>query len=242
MKKRNRRVEKGGIRIIFITLVIPRFKLTTAYPGGLGAFMAQYPNAYEKCGMVAISLMATVYIQDVIEHLQQFDLIPERDFGVCDEFDGPLITCQHIEFYASRPDRAVDQGWKAVLRSGETPMSTPDPPYPYLVVRIYAAVYQREDINIREGDPRVHIGHRSSFLSHPRPYTDDGQLSPVCRQMLIAAVLETVRRTGFRMCIVWSPDSCTYCELDGSAKDSGVVPQGGLGTGGVGGQPLPGNT
>lgn len=113
-------------------------------------------------------------------------------------------------------------------------------PYPYLVVRIYTTVYQREDIAIREGATAVHIGYRSTYVHHPKAYTDDGMLHPSCRERLIAAVLEAVRRTGFRMCIVWGPNACTYCEKDGAAKDSRTVPSGGLGTGGVGGKPLPG--
>lgn len=112
-------------------------------------------------------------------------------------------------------------------------------PYPYLVVRIYSAVYQREDIAIHEGPPQVHIGYRASSVQCPEPFTPEGKISPSCRDLLIAGVLEAVRRTGHRMCLVWGPESSTYCERDGSAKDLKILPSGGLGSGGVSGRPMP---
>lgn len=122
----------------------------------------------------------------------------------------------------------------------------PEPPapvragrFPYLVIRFMAAVYQREDFAIHVGSERIHIGHRDSFIHHPRPFEDDGTVSPECRQALIAAVLAAVRKYRFRMCIVWAPGKCTFVEADGSANDSTDPPSGGIGTGGVGGAPLP---
>lgn len=112
-------------------------------------------------------------------------------------------------------------------------------PYPHLVVRIYSAVYQREDIAIHEGPPQVHIGYRSSSVQCPAPFMPNGQLSPSCRDLLVAGVVEAVPRLRIRMCLVWGPSDCTYCERDGSSKNSNQLPSGGLGSGGVGGIPLP---
>lgn len=112
-------------------------------------------------------------------------------------------------------------------------------PYPHLVVRIYSAVYQREDIAIREGPPQVHIGYRSSSVQCPEPFMPDGQLSPSCRDLLIAGVVEAVPRLRFRMCLVWGPKQSTYVELDGTTFDSAGAPSGGLGSGGVGGRAMP---
>lgn len=112
-------------------------------------------------------------------------------------------------------------------------------PYPHLVVRIFSAVYQRESIAIHRGTPDVHIGFRSSYVRYPEPFTEDGDISPGCKDLLVSGVIAEVRRSGFRMCLVWSPSACTYCEKSGSAKDSQILPSGGLGSGGIGGRPLP---
>jgi len=112
-------------------------------------------------------------------------------------------------------------------------------PYPHLVVRIYSAVYQREDIAIESGQPEVHVGFRSTYVRHPEPFTEEGDISQDCKDLLVAGVIEAVRRTGHRMSLVWAPNTCTYCEKDGSTKDSLSLPSGGLGSGGVGAIPMP---
>ena len=115
-------------------------------------------------------------------------------------------------------------------------MSKPDA-YPYLIVRIYSAVYQREEIDIRIGPSDVQIGFRSSYVQHPQPLDEDHQPTSACRELLVSGVLEAVQRLNFRMCLVWGPNDCTYCEKGGSAKSSHTVPSGGLGSAGE--VPLP---
>ena len=100
--------------------------------------------------------------------------------------------------------------------------------YPYLVVRIYAAVYQRERIVVRAARwPMAQIGHQRSFVQRPAPFNADGTLSAPCRALLIASVQHAVRQTKFRMCIVWGPSSCTFVEVD-SVIESNESPSGGL--------------
>jgi len=111
--------------------------------------------------------------------------------------------------------------------------------FPYLVVRMMAGIYQREDFAIHVGTERIHIGHRDSFVHHPRPFADDGSVTPECRKAMIAAVLAAVRKFRFRMCLVWARDACTFVEPDGSTLAGTEPPWGGFGTGGVGGTPLP---
>jgi hypothetical protein len=113
--------------------------------------------------------------------------------------------------------------------------------YPYLVVRLMSAVYQREEIAVRAGEPKAHVGFQDCYAHHPIPFAHDGSVSQGCKEVLVAAVLEAVRRTRFPMCLVWAPDSCTFVERDGSAREDARPPTGGLGTGGVGGLPLPGD-
>lgn len=111
--------------------------------------------------------------------------------------------------------------------------------YPYLVVQVMHAMYQREEITIHQGEARAHIGFRDTFVHHPNPFNTDGAINSTCKAVLIDATIEAVRRTGFRMCLVWSAGHCTFVERDGSTRETADPPSGGLGTGGVGGTPLP---
>lgn len=111
--------------------------------------------------------------------------------------------------------------------------------YPYLVVRLMATVYQRERLDVRVGEPAARVGYRSSFVSHPEPFEEGKRIGAACRQLLKESVLDAVRRTRFRMCIVWGADECTFVEPDGSFVESDDPPSGGFGSGGVGGIPLP---
>lgn len=111
--------------------------------------------------------------------------------------------------------------------------------FPYLVVRLMATVYQREDIEFRVGEPAAEIHARRSFVQHPRPFNADGSLSEECRTLLVNTVLEASARLRFRMCLVWEADASTYVEPDGSVVNRRGRPAGGVGDGGVGGTPLP---
>ena len=86
--------------------------------------------------------------------------------------------------------------------------------YPYLVIRIFAAVYQRERLLIRVGQPVVELAYRQSFVQHPIPFSTDGTLNPDCRELLIRGVHAAVRSLGFRMWIVWANSSATSVEAD----------------------------
>lgn len=108
------------------------------------------------------------------------------------------------------------------------PIDSPAGGYPYIVIRLMCAVYQRENLQVRVGAPDFHIGHRSSFVQHPSPYAEDGSIGPACRTFLLDGVLEAVRRLRFRMCVVWKEGVCTYVERDGQFKDSKEVPSGGF--------------
>lgn len=100
--------------------------------------------------------------------------------------------------------------------------------YPYIVIRFIAAVYQRENLQVRVGAPEVHIGHRTSFIQYHEPYAEDGAISPSCRAFLLDGVLDAVRRLKFRMCVVWKKGSCTFVEPDGQFRDSDDPPSGGI--------------
>lgn len=111
--------------------------------------------------------------------------------------------------------------------------------FPYLVVCFMPAVFQREEIAIHKGPAKMRVGFRDSFVHHPEPFKPDGSMSADCKRLMIVGTLEAIQRTGFRMCLVWTANSCTYVEKDGSANDSDAPPSGGVGSGGAGGIPLP---
>lgn len=111
--------------------------------------------------------------------------------------------------------------------------------FPYIVVRLMATVYQREDIDFRVGEPAAEIHARRSFVQHPEPFNADGSLTEGCRQLLVDTLLAASVRLRFRMCVVWEADSSTYAEPDGSVVHRRGRPTGGVGSGGVGGTPLP---
>ena len=108
------------------------------------------------------------------------------------------------------------------------PIDNPNGSYPNIVIRFLSAVYQRENLEVRVGDPQLHIGHCASFVQHPSPYTEDGSISPACRAFLLDGVLSAVRRLRFRMCVVWKKGACTYVERDGQFNDSAEIPSGGI--------------
>lgn len=107
------------------------------------------------------------------------------------------------------------------------PLDNPKGDYPYLVIRLMSAVYQREPIEIRLGTSRVHIGHRTTYVQHRSPRTPEGQVSEECRLLLLQGVSEAVRRLKHRMCVVWQHKSCSFVELDGTINESGTPPSGG---------------
>jgi hypothetical protein len=108
------------------------------------------------------------------------------------------------------------------------PLDNPKGRFPHIVIRFMAAVYQRESIDVRIGEPAVHIGHRASFVQHPAPYAADDSIGAECRALLLNGVLESVRRTRHRMCVVWKRGACTFVEPDGTFNDSEEAPSGGV--------------
>ena len=103
-----------------------------------------------------------------------------------------------------------------------------DKGFPYLVVRIMAAVYQREAIAVHSGPAEGQVKHRGSFLSHPGVSEDGRTINNAARTYFETVVLEVVQRTGYRMCIVWAKDDCSFVERDGSIDRNLEAPSGGI--------------
>lgn len=108
------------------------------------------------------------------------------------------------------------------------PLAAPVTQYPYLVVRIMCTVYQREGIELRQGDPDVQIGPGRCYVQHPEPRLANNDISEGCRALLLAGVSAAVNKTNFRMCIVWGEASCSFVEKDGVVNESSESPSGGV--------------
>jgi len=112
---------------------------------------------------------------------------------------------------------------------GNTPPQgnrTPRDRYPYLVIRVFSAFYQREAVEFRIGKPAVNVENSHCYVQHPTPFSADGRMSSDCRALLIAGVQAAVRSLKFRICIVWTSGSCTYVEAD-AVFDASKAPSGG---------------
>jgi len=91
-----------------------------------------------------------------------------------------------------------------------------------------AAVYGRKEIIFSVGENKYQMNERTLEVSHPNPFASSGNLNPSCRLLLLEGTLEAVKRTGYRMCVVWGHNSATYLESDGRIAESNEPPSGGL--------------
>jgi hypothetical protein len=128
---------------------------------------------------------------------------------------------------------SVDPGAQPVVpmsttaANNEPGVAGSPPPYPHLVVRLIATVYQNERIRISVGPPAVEVVNRQCVVSHPAPFAADGSMSLACRALIIDGVQAAVRKLRLRMCVVWGPSACTYVEAD-SVREHAEPPSGGI--------------
>lgn len=99
--------------------------------------------------------------------------------------------------------------------------------YPILVTRMFPSVYVRGRIELRVGAGECWVARQASRCHHPTPIDPDGTVSAACRDFLIDVIQAEVRRTRFRMCLVWAANRCTYVEAN-SVVDSDEPPSGGI--------------
>lgn len=103
-----------------------------------------------------------------------------------------------------------------------------NPRFPYLVIRWMAAVYGRKDFIFVVGDHKFSMNQRSIEVTHPAPFDHTEQIAADCKSLILKGVLEAVKTSRFRMCVVWGPKSCTYVESDGNFNHSSEPPSGGV--------------
>lgn len=115
----NNQIDRGGIRLTFITIAVLRRTLDLAYPGGVRGFLAVNPHARQEGGLVTVSAMSGTDIDEVLRDLAGAGIDPDSEVAIGDQFGGPFQTCPGIEFYASRPDRPHAQRWVVATTRGE---------------------------------------------------------------------------------------------------------------------------
>ena len=146
--------------------------------------------------------------------------------------NAPVENLQQVQYNKSvnaRQNRTTAQKSVAPFSdSPAAPLENPNGSYPYLVIRICSGVYQRESIAIRQGEASVQIGHHRTHVQHPSPWDSEDGMSPGARQLLLQGVTKAVTRLGFRMCVVWSKENCSFVERNGIINESTEPPSGGV--------------
>ena len=98
---------------------------------------------------------------------------------------------------------------------------SPDEFVPRCVIRYMSALYGRVPYVFRD-EPEASC---TIFVDMERP---TGPLDASMRQKFIDATLQTVCRSGFRMCVVFGPEDAVFCERDGTTVASNEPPSGGV--------------
>lgn len=100
--------------------------------------------------------------------------------------------------------------------------------FPYIVIRLAAAVYQCERLALGHGSPSARIAHKNSQLIHPGVDEATGALDDDARRFLEVTALNAVQKFGFRISVVYAAEDCVFLEPDGSINWSKEPPSGGL--------------
>jgi hypothetical protein len=94
--------------------------------------------------------------------------------------------------------------------------------YPYLVVCQISGFYARAQI-VFVPDTTVKPARKALTLVFPQPFVE-GRLTDRCKEVLIEVVKHEVRRTQYRMCIVFGEADCIFVEPDGATRFSDEPP------------------
>ena len=99
--------------------------------------------------------------------------------------------------------------------------------FPYLVVRLMAAVYYRYPIEfVHNGNANPDPEALTVFESDP--FDADGKLTLESKRKLIEVVSFEARETGLRMCVVFGPMEAVYVEPEGAIREAARPPVGGV--------------
>ncbi len=77
----------------------------------------------------------------------------------------------------------------------------------------------REVVEIREGEPLVHIG-KGAFIQHPEPLTTDGKITEECRRALLSAACAFCKAHGGMVTLVWGVHGFSHAGVDANGNYS----------------------
>ncbi len=95
--------------------------------------------------------------------------------------------------------------------------------FPYLVVRLMAAVYYRYPIEFAWNGNTSSISE-ALILFEPNPFDADRKLTLESKRKLIEVVSFEARETGLRMCVVFGPMEAVYVEPEGAIQEAAQPP------------------
>jgi hypothetical protein len=95
--------------------------------------------------------------------------------------------------------------------------------YPHVVRKSGRRSAWRTEIEISVGRPDAQIGARI-ILTHPDLFDTQGNVSVSARELLLDAAAEAAGNGEPPLCVVWSPDSCTFVGPQGRLRDSDHPP------------------
>jgi thioredoxin-related protein len=107
----------------------------------------------------------------------------------------------------------------------ETPHSNR---YPYVVLRIMSAFFRIMHVRFVKKIPKT-LDWKNIVIENKEPYRD-GALKEETKKFLVKIVSLECQKGNRRMCVVFGPKECVYCEPDGTTKESDGPPSGGLTT------------
>jgi hypothetical protein len=98
--------------------------------------------------------------------------------------------------------------------------------YPHVVIRVRPSIYARWKVVFLEtGENRMADGKLT--LEFPDAF-QDGVLKPEALELAVAVLKGVTRQSGYRICLVLSPEKCIYVEPDGTTDETLEPPSGGL--------------
>ena len=130
-----------------------------------------------------------------------------------------LWRIEHDELDASKLNLVKEDEVKSTTQEANK--------FPYVVRRIYSAVYQRVTVVFTTEKIKPPRGGIAILVDYP-PYDDDGNLTLKARNSLIEVLEYLTRTSGFRMCAVFGEKDAVFVEPDGQVNPGTEPPSGGI--------------
>ncbi len=117
---------------------------------------------------------------------------------------------------------------RAALGGGDRSLHG-QPPYPYVVIRHFSAVYERVRVHFVQDPIESSTTGGPVLVQVISP--DDGHLAEDGRAALVERLVELSRASDRKMCAVFGPAEAVYVEPDGSTAATSCIPWGGISVG-----------